>query len=118
MNSTRAGSGADQPLPAGEGLGVSSRDGQEGAASGDQDAPGRSPLATVTLTMLLSNVSMRRIDAVWSRHSKAATTSISENATRPIVLPICDRVVLVLPEHDQQVDRDGHEQAGQPDGRR
>ena len=34
-----------------------------------------------------------------------------------MVLAISALVVLVLPEHDQQVDRDGHEQADQADGR-
>ena len=42
----------------------------------------------VAFTTLLSNVSIRRIDAFSSRDSKAAITSISEKATRPIVLPI------------------------------
>ena len=45
--------------------------------------------ATITrLTVLLLSVSSRRIVAVWSRHSRAATTSMRENATSPIVLPI------------------------------
>ena len=42
----------------------------------------------VRLTVRLSKVSWRRIDIVSLRDSKAATTSIKEKATRPIVLPI------------------------------